>query len=307
MKLVHSALLAVLLAFAAAGQDSPKKSALDKAALEAYLRQVELLPETLKVVIADPKPTIFDQFVEVGVEIHTPNGVAPVRYFVSKDGKNIIKGNIYDINQHPFQGELNKLKTDLQPSFGTPGAPVVMVVFTDFQCPKCREEAKILRQDLVKTFPEQVRVYLKEFPLEQIHNWARPAAIAGRCVFRQQPAAYWEFHDWIFDHQPEITADNLKTKVMGWAETAKVDTAKLSDCIDTKATENEINRSIAEGRSLQVNGTPTLFINGRPLPGAIPWPTLEQIVKREIGYQAANNKAGEKCCEITIPSLAPRQ
>lgn len=307
MKLVHSVILAVLLAFPAAGQDSPKKSALDKAALEAYLRQVELLPETLKVVIADPKPTIFDQFVEVGVEIHTPNGVAPVRYFVSKDGKNIIKGAIYDINQHPFQGELNKLKTDLQPSFGTPGAPVVMVVFTDFQCPKCREEAKVLRQDLMKTFPEQVRVYLKEFPLEQIHNWARPAAIAGRCVFRQQPAAFWEFHDWIFEHQPEITADNLKTKVMGWAETAKVDAAKLSDCIDTKATENEINRSIAEGRSLQVNGTPTAFINGRPLPGAIPWPTLEQIVKREIGYQAASNKAGEKCCEITIPSLAPRQ
>jgi protein-disulfide isomerase len=308
MKLVYSATaLAVLMAFAAAGQNAPK-SALDKAALESYLRQVELLPETLKIVIADPKPTIFENFLEVGVEVHTPNGVAPVRYFISKDGKNVIKGNVFDINQHPFQNELNKLKTDLQPSFGTPGAPVVLVVFTDFQCPNCREEAKILRQNLTKAFPDKVRVYLKDFPLDQIHNWARPAAIAGRCVFRQQPTSYWNFHDWLFEHQAEVTADNLKTKVIGWAETANVDPTKLSACIDSKATENEVNRSIAEGRSLQVNGTPTIFINGRPLQGAIPWTTLEQVVKRELGFQAASqNKAGEKCCEVTIPSLVPKQ
>lgn len=305
MKLVYSAIaLAVLFSFTGAAQDAPKKSALDKAALESYLRQLELLPETLKVVISDPKPTIFADFLEVPVEVHTPNGVAPLRYFVSKDGKHIVKGNIFDINQHPFQPELNKLKTDLQPSFGAPGAPVVMVVFTDFQCPQCREEAKVLRENVSKTFPEQVRVYLKDYPLEQIHNWAKPAAIAGRCVFRQQPTAFWAFHDWIFEHQPEITAENLKTKVIGWAETANVDSARLSECIDNKATENEVNRSIAEARSLQVSGTPTMFINGRPLPGAIPWPRLEPVLRREIA-NAPKSNAGEKCCEVTIPSLVP--
>ena len=67
-------------------------------------------------------------------------------------------------------------------------------------------------------FPTQVRVYFKDFPLEPIHPWAKPAAIAGRCVFRQKPAAFWDFHDWIFEHQGEITVENLKDKVDGVGE-----------------------------------------------------------------------------------------
>ena len=272
MKLVLSVIAAFgLFGLAAPAQDAAKKSALDKAALEAYLRRMELLPAEMKMNIGEPKPTIFDQFLEVPVEVVTPNGTAQLHYFVTKDGRNIIKGSVFDINQHPFQSELNKIKTDLQPSFGTPGAPVVMVVFTDFQCPNCREEAKVLRQNVAKSFSDKVRVYFKNYPLEQIHPWAKPAALAGRCVFRQQPTAFWDFHDWIFEHQPEITADNLKTKVIGWAGEKNLDQTKLGQCIDSKATENDVNREIAEGRLLEVNGTPTLFINGRRLQGAVPW------------------------------------
>jgi protein-disulfide isomerase len=306
MKLVYSLVAAaVLFSAAAAGQAEPKKSALDKATLESYLRQLELLPANLKVAIGDPKPTMFEGFLEVPVEFVTPNGIAPVRYFVSKDGRNIIKGGLFDISKHPFQPEIEKLKTDLNPSFGAPGAPIVMVVFTDFQCPNCKEEAKVLREHVSKAFPDKVRVYFKNFPLEQIHPWAKPAAMAGRCVFRQQPAAFWDYHDWIFEHQAEMLADNLKTKILGWAETKNLDTVKLEQCIETKATEGEVDREIAEGRSLQVNGTPAIFINGRLLTGAIPWPTLEQIIKRELGFQQTAAAAGEKCCEVTIPSLVP--
>src|SRR5918911_404489 len=155
MRLVYSFIAATaLFCSALLGQEAAKKSALDKATLEAYLRQLELLPANLKVNIGDPKPTIFQDFLEVPVEVVTPNGVAPLRYFVSKDGKTIVKGSLFDVAKNPFEPELQKLKTDLQPSFGTPGAPVVLVVFSDFQCPNCKEEAKVLRENLVKTFPE---------------------------------------------------------------------------------------------------------------------------------------------------------
>lgn len=288
-----------------AADAAAKKSALDKAAFEAYIRQVELLPANINLKVGDAKPSHMDGFLEVFVDIITPNGILPWRYFVSKDGKTIVKGNLYDINKNPFQGELARLKTDLQPSFGTPGAQVVMVVFSDFQCPKCAEEAKVLRQNVLKTFPDKVRVYFKNFPLEQIHPWAKPAAIAGRCVFREKPAAFWDYHDWIYEHQAEITAENLKTKITGWAETANVDSAKIGQCLDAKATEADVNKDIAEGRSLLINGTPTLFINGRALAGSLPWQTLEQIINMELGYQQKAETAGEKCCEVTIPSLVP--
>ncbi len=295
----------VLLGIAAHAQTPAAKSALDKPALEAYLRHVELLPPTLKVNIGDPKPTIFEGFDEVPVEVVTPNGVASLRYYVSKDGKLIVKGTLFDINKNPFQPELNKLKTDLQPSFGQPGAPIVMVVFSDFQCPNCREEAKVLREHVERQYSDKIRVYFKDFPLETLHPWAKAAAMAGRCVFREKPAAFWDFHDWIYEHQPEISGENLKTKVIGWAETKNLDTVKLGQCIDTKATEKEVEREVAEGRALQVSGTPTVFLNGRPLTGAIPWQTLDQIIQRELSYQQTAKDAGEKCCEVSIPSLLP--
>jgi protein-disulfide isomerase len=291
---------AVSLGFAA---EQAKKSALDKPTLEAYVRQVELLPPELKVTIGDPKPSLFADFFEVPVELTSPQGVYAMRYFVSKDGQKIVKGAIFDINKNPFEAEMKKVKTDLQPSFGAPGAPVVIAVFTDFECPNCREEAKVLRENIQKEFPNDVRVYYKDFPLEQMHPWSKAAAIAGRCVFRANPAAFWDYHDWIFEHQPEITADNLKDKVLEWAGQKNLDTLQLNSCIGTKATEKDVDKSIAEGRSLAVSGTPTLFINGRPLTGAIPWPTLSQVIKREIEYQKSAANAGEKCCEVTIPSL----
>jgi protein-disulfide isomerase len=298
----------ILCVFAAAalllaGAEKARKSALDKPTLEAYVRQVELLPDELKMKIGDPQPSPFSDFLEVPIEVVTPQGVYSIRYFVSKDGQKVVKGSIFDINKNPFEAEMKRVKTDLQPSFGAPGAPVVIAVFTDFECPNCREEAKVLRENIQKEFPNDVRVYYKDFPLDQMHPWARPAAIAGRCIFRSNPAVFWDYHDWVFEHQPDFTTDNLKNKVLEWAGGKSVDTLQLSRCIDSKSTEKEVDRSIAEGRSLQVSGTPTLFINGRQMTGAIPWANLSQIIKREIEYQKTASNAGEKCCEVKLPSL----
>ena len=137
---------------------------------------------------------------------------------------------------------MDKLKTDLAPSFGTPGAPVVLVDFSDFQCPNCREEALGIRANLEKVFPGKVRFYFKNFPLTQIHPWAKPAAIAGRCVFRQEPAVFWKFHDWMYEGQAEMTAENLKAKVLEFAKTANLDDIQLGRCLDTKATEADTTR-----------------------------------------------------------------
>ena len=151
-----------------------------------------------------------------------------------------------------------------------------MVVFSDFQCPNCKQEEETLRQSLPSTFPTQVRVYFKDFPLEQIHPWAKAAAIAGRCVYHQNPAKFWEYHDWIYGKQSDITVENLKDQVLSFATNAKdLDTLQLGRCMDTKATEAEVNASIAEARELKVDATPTMFLNGRRLVGNYPWPNLE--------------------------------
>jgi protein-disulfide isomerase len=304
---------AFVFAAVALSQSSPKKSALDKATLEAYVRHLYVLdPSRITIQVSDPKPSAeLAGFQDVTVRASMGPQSQDFKFFVSKDGQKILQGTVFDVNNNPFKPDLDKLKTELEPSFGTPGAPVVLVEFSDFQCPYCKEEATMLRQNLLNAYPKQVRLYFKTFPLESLHPWAKTAAIASRCVYRQQPTAFWDFHDWAFAHQAEITPENLKDKVMEWSKGQKnLDALQLGQCIDTKGTEAEVQRNLDEGKALAITGTPTLFINGRRIGQTIDWPNLRAIIDYEIKYQETAKNAGEDCgCELklNVPGAAPQQ
>ena len=283
---------------------SNKKSTFDRAAVGEYVKTIEMWPKDLELKIGDPKASAylpgFQEFT-VGA-IYQGNEVLQRQYYMSPDGQRFIQGNVFMLSKHPFQRNIDKLKTDLMPSFGTPGAPVTLVVFSDFQCPFCREEAKTIREQLPKEFPTEVRIYYKEFPLTSIHPWAMKSAVAGRCVFRANPEAFWDYHDWIFDKQADITAENVTSKILEWAGVKGLDTLALTRCMETSATEPEVRKNMAEGLSLGVDRTPTMFLNGRPLEG-MQWEQLKARIAFELGYQKTAKNAGEKCCEVTIPGV----
>jgi|SRR5579871_306379 len=283
------------------------KSATDKAALEAYLRHVELWLPQITVTIDDPKPAPqLPNFSLVGVHLSYNGATKDEFYYVSKDGQKIIKGDVYDINKSPFQSNLDQLKTDEQPSFGSPTAPVTIVEFGDFECPVCKQESEVFRKQLATAYADKVHVYFEDFPLETIHPWARTAALAGRCLYRENSAAFWQFHDWIYENQASVTVENISSKLQDFAKEKGIDGVQLGRCVDTKATEAEVNRSIALGHDLQVSATPTLFINGRKMDGALEYPVLEQLIKFEIEHQAKNPGANEACCVVTIPTVVKK-
>jgi protein-disulfide isomerase len=176
------------------------------------------------------------------------------------------------------------------------------VEFSDFECPYCRQETQVLRQNLLKTYPKQVRLYYEDFPLESLHPWAKAASIAGRCIFHQNADAFWDYHDWIFSHQEEVSPDNLKSKVLELMTGKSVAKDQLSTCMDSKATESEVDKTKALGRALNVDQTPTIFINGRRMVGASQWPDLQRVIDYEIEYQKTAKNAGEDCgCEVKLP------
>jgi hypothetical protein len=89
---------------------------------------------------------------------------------------------------------------------------------------------------------------------------------------------------------------------MDWVKDKKLDSLQLGRCIDTKATEAEVNRTMEMGNSLDISATPTLFVNGRRLAGAVEWPDLKRVIEFEIGYQKTAKNAGEDCgCSIALP------
>jgi protein-disulfide isomerase len=311
MRLVVFASLCLSLVTLLSAQEKSKSTpALDKAHMETYVRHLLAVIPEVQVKIDDPKPSGTSDLQQVDIHFNYQGRSQDETFYVTKDGQHIIRGVVYNLTQNPFQEDLDKLKTSGTPSFGPATAPVTLVEFGDFECPNCKEEAKTLRDNVPSQFPTQVHVYFKDFPLEQIHPWAKAASIAGRCIYRQSPAAFWKYHDWIYDHQADINPDNLKTQVTDFAKTAQdIDGLQLGRCIDTKATEAEVDASIAEGRALHVDATPTLFLNGRRLVGNYPWQNIDQIINGELNYQktpqnasAKADKPDEKCCEVKIPS-----
>lgn len=283
---------------------APATTPFDKAKVEAYVKSLEGWQDNpqLKIAISDLKPSAYlEGFDEFTVVLSFQGEEVIQRNYFYRNGK-IVQGMVSDMSKHPFQSNIDKLKSEMSPSFGTPGAKAVITVFSDFECPYCKEEGKILRTQLMQEFGQDVRVYFKDYPILQIHPWAMPAAIAGRCVFRAEPAKFWDYHDFVFEEQGNIKVDNLKSKVMEWAGKNGLDTLQLTRCMDTKATEAEVRKSMAEGRALGIDKTPTLFINGRKLDPQ-PWQGLQAALRFELDYQKSANNAGEKCCEVSIPGV----
>jgi protein-disulfide isomerase len=275
--------MALSLVAAAAAQN---RNAFDKPTFESYLRKLEIYRTEPTYKIGDPKASK-DQpgYSEVSVHVGFPNGLGDKDevFYISRDGQTIrdARGNVYNINKSPFQSNLDRLTLAGAPSFGPADAPVTIVEFGDLECPDCRAEAPLLRTEVPKAFPGKVRVFFKDFPLDSIHPWARAAAIAGRCVYHQDAPAFWKFYDWIYDHQDQISPGDVNAKIMAWAGQSGLNGVQLGRCMETRAMESEIDRSVAEAKALGAQGTPTLFINGRRI-GGLAWPDLQLVIGRAL-------------------------
>jgi protein-disulfide isomerase len=279
----------------------PLRNGLNKADLEFYIRHLFVWGPQIKVEIGDYQPSPIEGLLQTTVKASYQLASEERTFYVSKDGKEVVEGRLFDVGKNPFHETIEKITTENQPSFGTPGAPVVIVVFSDFQCPYCAQEAKTLRTEIPKAYPEQVRVFFHDYPLPT-HNWAKPAAIAGRCIFEQEPLMFWDFHDWIFENQSSITPSNVTDKIMEFATGKGIDPLKVGGCIERGETAEAIEKSIQQGQLAGVTSTPTLFINGRRMGGSHQWEQLKRIIDYEIEYQKVAKNAGDDCgCEITLP------
>lgn len=255
--------------------------AIDKPKLEAYLRYAEGFAASVKFSIGDPEPLPFPGFYRLPVHLSMGETKQDKVYYLTADGKQILGGPVWDLQGNPFIESLAHVPTD-GPSFGPANAKITLVVFSDLECPYCREFARTIRESLPQKYPNDVRVIFKDFPIASLHPWAEAAAEAAHCIGDGRPEAFWQFHDWIFAHQQEISGSNLREKTLTFAREHKLDEAKIATCLDTHATKAEVDSSLNEGRALEVQQTPTFFLNGRPVPGALPWASLDTLIQMEL-------------------------
>ena len=162
---------------------------------------------------------------------------------------------------------------------GPRDARVAIVEFTDFQCPYCKQVNGTIRQ-LLADYKDKVKLVFRDFPVPSSHPGAPKAHAAARCANAQ--GKFWEYHDLLFERSPQHAPADLKR----YAEELKLDTKAFADCVDGARYDGDVAADMQEGDRLGVTGTPTFFINGVQLVGALPIEHFKRLIDKELTTKA---------------------
>jgi protein-disulfide isomerase len=161
------------------------------------------------------------------------------------------------------------------PVRGAADAAVTIVEFSDFHCPFC-QRAQATLQKVLEQYPGKVKHAYRDFPVDQTHPQARPAAEAARCA--QDQGKFWEYHDLLFTNAPRASADDLRR----YAAQIGLDMPAFERCVSNGVHRATVQRDREEGARLGVRGTPAFFINGRHLEGAQPVDAFVRVIEEEL-------------------------
>jgi protein-disulfide isomerase len=221
-----------------------------------------------------PSPDFYVVPLEITFQGHSETG----EVYVSKDGKTLFRGEMFDMKKDPYAETRAKLHIEGNPTKGPSDARVTLVEFADFECPHCKELEEPLKA-IEEKYP--VRLVYKDFPIEQLHPWAKTAAIGARCAFMQKPSTFWKIHDDLFANQDSITPENVWDKLTRFATEAGLDAAAFKLCMSSPEAAKVVEANRADGEALGVNSTPTVFVNGRSVVGGDPQ-ALQQLIEFEL-------------------------
>lgn len=261
------------------GTPAPAADAEVRKKIEAYLRNLYAWGPEVKLTIGPLKDTNLPGIAETTADLTFGEQKDSAKLYVSRDGKYLFRGELTDLSKDPLAEVRAKLKLENAPARGNSGAQVTLVEFADFQCPACKSLHDVLAQVLPK-YP-QTRLVFKDFPLSQIHPWARTAALAGKCAYQQKPEAFWTFYDRIYADQQLISAENVWDKMLDYASQAALKADMFKACMTSPEAASAVDASYQNGLELGVTTTPTLFVNGRRMTGADPT-QVEQFIRYEL-------------------------
>jgi protein-disulfide isomerase len=179
--------------------------------------------------------------------------------------------------------KVHNIDVSTAPSTGPKDAVAVLVEYSDFQCPYCARADPFIKE-LKEKYPKDLRVVFKHFPLP-FHPAAKPTAIASLAA--EEQGKFWEFHDVLFKNFQ--TLDGSQEGIEKYAVEAGLDVARFKKDLEANRAkyEAQITKDIQEGRSVDVRGTPTLYLNGKKLD-----PTLRTVDGLSPVIDAAIAKKG---------------
>ena len=267
--------------------------------IEREVRSYYSLPPTVKVTVGPLRPSEFPNYDALTINIQGDAKKQDYDFLLSKDRKTLMRVTKLDLSKDPYIETMKKIDWSGRPVRGNKDAKVVVVNFDDLECPFCSRMHQTLFPELLKEYGDRVAFVYKDFPLAEIHPWAIHAAVDANCLAAQNNDAYWDFADYIHANQHEVSSEKTRDAQFAaldrlttlQAQKHNLDQTKLQSCIKAQ-NDDAIKASVKQGESVGVSATPTLFVNGQELDGALPIGELRAVLDhalQEAGVPAPNH------------------
>lgn len=256
------------------------------------------VPEEVTIAVGAPKPSSFTGYDAISVTMSDGKKSKEYEFLLSKDGKTLARLTTIDITKDPYAETMAKIDTAGRPVRGNKDAKITIVNYDDFECPFCsRMHAAIL--DVLKQYGTQIKVIYKDYPLTEIHPWANRAAVDSDCLALQNADAFWDFADYVHGNQAGITGREEHRTQAGMSEAIdkvtldigrkrNLNVEQLQACVKNQSENGTLKKSVSEANGLDVSATPTMFINGERLEGAVGEETLIAVIKKHLQEQGGS-------------------
>jgi protein-disulfide isomerase len=246
--------------------------------IERQVRAYTEVPPDSRIVLGARTPSGFSGYDNLPVSIERGEVKKTIGFLISKDGHKLLYVTEFDLSQDPYARNLSRITTAGWPSRGAEKGPVTVVVYDDFQCPFCSRMYVSLFNEVITHYRDRVTIVLKDFPLVEAHPWAMRAAVDAHCLAAANPAAFWEFSDYVHTHQQEVSnrikakgsndLSAMDTLAAEFGQKNAADPAKLQACL-ARQDKTMTEASMEEGKALNVSATPTMFVNGQFVEGVL--------------------------------------
>ena len=282
--IVRRAFLVLLLICLGCSAQSPPTAPASSAASPDITRAVERrvraqysLPPDVKVIVGTLRSSEFANYDALTVTFASRNKKQDFEFLLSRDHKTLMRMSKFDLTSDPYAEIMKKIDVSRRPTRGNKDAKVTVVNYDDFECPFCSGMHTTLFPGLFKEYGDRVLFIYKDYPLEEIHPWAVHAAVDANCLGAQNGDAYWDYADYLHANQRAISGEKgrdgetaeLDKLATLQAEKHNLDVPKLQACVKAQD-ETAVRASMREGETVGVDATPTMFINGQKLDGAVP-------------------------------------
>jgi protein-disulfide isomerase len=283
----------VLLMLCVGCSAQPNKSAAQPDVNERIQRQVRAffnIPPDVVITVGAPAPSEFANYDLVPVTMTRQDKSQKAEFLLSKDGKTLIRFTKLDLTKDPYVETMNQISLADRPVRGNPDAKVTIVNYDDFECPFCARMHTTLMSEILPQYKDKIKIVYKDYPLLQMHPWAQHAANDANCLAKENGTAYWELADYLHSNQHAINASQqnlpasfaeIDRQTMDFGKQNGVDLTRLQACLKAQS-DAVVKASMAEGDKLGVNATPTVFVNGERLEGAMDADEVKSALNREL-------------------------